>query len=244
MTAYGEDLAWIHDVSSTEFVRQSADGILKLLRESGFSSGRVVDLGCGSGVWAKRLLDEGFDVTGVDISPAMIALSRERAPAAEFHVASWLDFEFPPCIAVTALGEVLSYRLDERSGESALRQLFGRVFSALEPGGLFVFDIAEPDRHANVSQKFAEGDDWAVLTEFQNDEQTRQLTRRNVTFRKLGDSWRRDEELHRLQLYEADAIRGRLAHVGFDVEIVRRYGEFNLDSFPGLVGFVAKRPAN
>jgi SAM-dependent methyltransferase len=239
--AYGEDLAWIHDVGFTGFARKSADGIVQVLRESGFTSGRVVDLGCGSGVWAQRLLDEGFDVTGVDISPAMIELSRKCAPAAEFHVASWLDFEIPPCIAVTALGEVLCYRFDDRSSEPALEQLFARVFAALEPGGLFVFDVAEPHRHANDTHRFAEGDDWTVLVEFQNDAQSRQLTRRMVTFRKDGESWRRDEEVHRLQLYEADAIRRMLCGVGFEVQLVRQYGDFEL---PDLAAFIAKRPAN
>jgi hypothetical protein len=115
------------------------------------------------------------------------------------------------------------------------------VFTALEPGGLFVFDVAEPDRHANDTQQFAEGDDWTVFVEFQNDAQSRQLTRRMVTFRKDADSWRRDEEVHHLQLYEADAVRRLLCDVGFDVEVVRRYGDFEL---PDLAGFIAKRPAN
>lgn len=236
---YGEDLAWIHDVGFTEFARNSAGGIIRLLHEHGLNSGHIVDLGCGSGVWPKRLVEEGFDVTGIDISPAMIELSRKRVPSATFHVASYLDFEFPSCIAVTALGEVFSYTFDERNGESALGELFQRVFSALEPGGLFIFDLAKPNRHVNDTQKFVEGEGWTVLVEFMHDAKSRQLTRRIVTFCRDGDSWRRGEELHRVQLYEADDIRQLLCNTGFSVEVFGRYGDFEL---PDLAAFIASKP--
>lgn len=48
----------------------------------------ILDLGCGSGVpIARHLIQQGYSVTGVDASPAMIALCRERLPDAVFHVA-------------------------------------------------------------------------------------------------------------------------------------------------------------
>lgn len=46
--------------------------------------GSVLDVGCGPGFKAKYIVDRGFDVTGVDISPRMIALAREAAPEARF----------------------------------------------------------------------------------------------------------------------------------------------------------------
>ncbi len=48
----------------------------------------VLDLGCGSGrPVAGYLTERGFKVTGVDSSPALIALCRERFPGEEWHVA-------------------------------------------------------------------------------------------------------------------------------------------------------------
>ena len=41
----------------------------------------MLDVGCGSERLARRLGDAGFEVVGVDASPAMIALAREHAPA-------------------------------------------------------------------------------------------------------------------------------------------------------------------
>jgi SAM-dependent methyltransferase len=47
----------------------------------------ILDLGCGSGApVARYFVERGFRVTGVDASPAMIAMCRERLPGAEFLV--------------------------------------------------------------------------------------------------------------------------------------------------------------
>jgi SAM-dependent methyltransferase len=51
------------------------------------AGGRVLDLGCGSGrPVAAYLVERGFRVTGVDSSPSMIALCRERFPEQEWLV--------------------------------------------------------------------------------------------------------------------------------------------------------------
>ena len=107
--AYDTDLAFVHDVGFGAFARNSAPGILNLLVRSGITEGRIVDLGCGSGIWAKELVNSGYGVVGVDISPAMIEIARRRVPEAEFHVQSFLQFGVPACRAVTALGEVFNY---------------------------------------------------------------------------------------------------------------------------------------
>jgi len=48
----------------------------------------VLDIGCGTGVpVGSGLIGRGFEVTGVDSSPAMIALCRDRFPNAEWRIA-------------------------------------------------------------------------------------------------------------------------------------------------------------
>jgi trans-aconitate methyltransferase len=48
----------------------------------------VLDIGCGGGIpVARDLIGAGFAVTGIDSSPALIALCRERFPQAEWRVA-------------------------------------------------------------------------------------------------------------------------------------------------------------
>ncbi len=47
----------------------------------------VLDIGCGPGHIGRFLSDRGFDVTGVDLSPAMIAIARRMNPGMRFEVA-------------------------------------------------------------------------------------------------------------------------------------------------------------
>ena len=50
--------------------------------------GAVLDLGCGMGEpIARHIIDAGFAVIGVDTSPTLIALCRERFPDHDWHVA-------------------------------------------------------------------------------------------------------------------------------------------------------------
>jgi 2-polyprenyl-3-methyl-5-hydroxy-6-metoxy-1,4-benzoquinol methylase len=48
--------------------------------------GRALDVGCGRGIWAARLADRGWEVTGVDNVPQALRAARERAREAGVEV--------------------------------------------------------------------------------------------------------------------------------------------------------------
>ena len=48
--------------------------------------GTILDVGCGSGRDAQILSDQGFQVTGIDFSAAMIEIAKKKAPKATFKV--------------------------------------------------------------------------------------------------------------------------------------------------------------
>jgi SAM-dependent methyltransferase len=238
---YGEDLAYIHDIGHAEFALRSAPGILEILARSGIRDSLVVDLGCGSGQWARELVDAGYKVLGIDISEAMIALSRKRVPEAEFRTGSLYEAEIPPCQAVTAVSEVLNYLFDEEAG--GLRPLFRRVFEALAPGGVFVFDVLGPGQvpPGATAKGFRVGEDWAVLSEREEDAGRGTMTRRIVSFRKVGKHYRRDDEVHRVRLYDPSDLSAELGEVGFRVRTMRGYGEYPLGE--NHAAFEARKPA-
>ena len=223
--AYDNDLAHVHDSGFGDFARLSAPGLLRLLAEHKTAPGPIVDLGCGSGIWARALVDSGYLVSGVDISPAMIEIARRRVPEARFDIASLFACSLPACRAVTALGEVFNYLFDETNSLATLRRLCRNVFDALLPGGLLIFDIAEPGRCGGRAQSFREAADWACLVDYQHDASNERLTRRIVHVsqdrRRLstsrGDSlpaalpWRRARGValqHRLRSAHGPQLRG------------------------------------
>src|ERR687895_170225 len=220
---YGEDLAYIHDVGHAEFALRSAPGILEILDRNGIHDGLIVDLGCGSGLWARELVDAGYRVLGIDISEAMIELSRNRVPEAEFRVGSLFDADLPPCAAVTAVSEVLNYLFDPENEDQGLGRLFRRVHDALVPGGVFVFDVLGPGQvpPGTRARSFRVGEDWAVLAEREEDVERDTMERRIMSFRKAGVCYRRDDEVHRVRLYDPSDLSAELERAGFRVRAMR-----------------------
>jgi SAM-dependent methyltransferase len=225
-TAYGSDLAYIHDAGFGRFATNAATVLLNLLTKQGVTGGQIIDLGCGSGILAEAVANASYSVRGYDISEAMVALARQRVPSGEFFARSFLDVEFVPCVAVTAIGEVFNYLFDANNKPARLSPLFRRIYQALQPGGTFLFDVATPGRvPGGKTRGHASGLDWACLFEAEEDSRCKLLTRRITSFRQVGDLYRRDEETHRLRLYEPADLAYKLRAVGFRVRFRRNYGE-------------------
>jgi SAM-dependent methyltransferase len=233
---YSTDLAYVHDAGFDDVAAHAAPEIARTLRAAGIRDGHVVEVGCGSGTVARHLLSRGYQVTGLDISPAMIRLGRAKAPDARFRVASLTTARIPPCDAVVALGEVITY---VPGGIAAIQRFFHRVFTALAPGGLLLFDFIASAAHRTYSAKCREGRDWAIASTATYDRSRRILTRRMVIIRQIGVRHRRRDETHEVRIYSRREIRGALERAGFSVGMSRRYGRYRL--LPGDVAVVANK---
>ncbi|HUO28750.1 MAG TPA: class I SAM-dependent methyltransferase [Bryobacteraceae bacterium] len=241
MKAYARDLAYIHDKGYTSFVTRAAPGLLRLIQQHGVARGLVVDAGCGSGVWARILTDRGYAVLGIDISTAMLRLARLRAPAARFRAGSLFSLDLPTCDAVTSIGECVNYAFDPASGKPGLVHFFERVYRALRPGGVLVFDIVEPGAgNGAPSKRFMEGPDWSILLDVDEDRKHRTLTRRIVSFRQVGSLYRRSEETHRQHLYESTELLDELNRIGFETQLLGGYGRLRFA--PAHAGILALKP--
>jgi hypothetical protein len=143
---------------------------------------------------------------------------------------------------VTAIGECFNYLLDRDNSDAALAALFRRIYTALQPGGLLAFDVAVPGRvPGSGSQRlYREGEDWAVLVATEEDREHRLLTRQITSFRKVGQLYRRDHEVHELRLLVAADLVRQLRDIGFRVRRHHQYGSFRLPR--GWIGFLARKP--
>lgn len=237
---YEQDLAYIHHVGYGRFAEGAGRELLRLFRDNGLESGRIIDLGCGSGLWARILTEEGYEAFGIDLSEEMIAIARETAPGARFQVASLHDAELEPCVSVTALGEVINYCAGGSPTAGALERLFGKVASALENGGIFAFDIIVQSGDGEMNYRsWKKGEEWAVLVEVSERPSTNELTREITAFRKAGEGYRKSVERHRVRKLDAGEIIGLLEAYGFAVSVSQGYGAFVLG--PGRRAFVARK---
>jgi SAM-dependent methyltransferase len=237
---YAEDLAYIHHTGFGSFARDAAPHIIAALHDAGISRGHVTDLGCGSGIVARALVETGFRVTGIDVSLSMVQLARGVAPAADFCVSSLYDAALPPSVAVLAVGEGLTY-IGASDPVEELPHLFGRVFGTLEPGGLFLFDLVltSPDDPLHY-ESMREGEGWSVAVQIREDPEQSLLTRRICVSRNVGGVERVSEEFHRVRTFSVDTIEQWLEYSGFDSEVRSSYGAVPLP--PRRAAFLANKP--
>lgn len=93
---------------------------------------RVADLGCGSGVFTDLLSKQGYQATGLDISPKLIALGRAKYPTVEFHEG---DVEHLPFADGSMDGILLSGLVHHLPDPN---RCAAEAFRVLKKGGSFV----------------------------------------------------------------------------------------------------------
>ena len=115
-----------------------------LLRHIRNDCQNALEVGCGTGAFARRLAERARHVVALDLSPEMIRIARSRStdsPNLEFHVADAISRNLPTahfdCIATIATLHHLP-----------LREMTLKLKAALKPGGvLIVLDLFEPERN-------------------------------------------------------------------------------------------------
>ena len=143
-----------------------------------FSGGgrlRAADIGCGTGTITEMLAQAGFAMTGVDLSPDMLALAQRRADETGSDTLylcqdmRWLD-PGEPFPAMVSVCDSVNYLLTEDDLGAALRS----VRQALVPGGVFIFDFLTPARYRQIGDTvIAESrEDCAFIWENSWDEET------------------------------------------------------------------------
>ncbi len=92
----------------------------------------VADLGCGSGVFTDLLHRQGYEAVGLDLSPKLIGLARQKYPGVEFIEGDVEHLPFPD----DSLDGVLLSGLVHHLPDPA--RCAGEVFRVLKSGGSFV----------------------------------------------------------------------------------------------------------
>ena len=120
---------------------------------------RVLDLGCGPGLYSNRLAQLGLQVTGVDYSQRSIEYARWAAKELNlaieyrYHDYHSLEEEGVYDAALLIYGEYCVFNPDQR------RKLLSNIKAALKPGGAFVFDVTTP----NLASHQGEHAGWQAL---------------------------------------------------------------------------------
>ncbi len=112
---------------------------------------KLLDVGCGTGHWSAFFSDHGFEVTGVDLAPEMIAVAgNKRIPHATFQVADgealpFRDNRFDVVVSITTLEFVSDV-------ESVVREM---ARCARQPGGRLLVGILNSLATLNIERRNA-----------------------------------------------------------------------------------------
>lgn len=99
------------------------------------AGGEILDLGCGSGEpIARHLIERGFRLTGVDSSPSLIALCRERFPEQEWIVADMRALDLG-----RRLDGLIAWHSFFHLAQDDQRSMFPRFADHIRPGGALMF---------------------------------------------------------------------------------------------------------
>jgi ubiquinone/menaquinone biosynthesis C-methylase UbiE len=96
------------------------------------TAGRVLDLCCGTGLLTGQFLGLGLAVTGVDLSPHMLAVARAKRPGAKYLMA---DASALPLPDNAFDGAAISFALHEKPLDTA-RAILAEASRVVRPGGL------------------------------------------------------------------------------------------------------------
>lgn len=190
----------------------------KLWAEYGLRPASAVDLACGTGSMTVLLAREGLSVLGVDVSEEMLTQAADKAAGMENR--PWfvrqrmekLRLPTPVDLAVCCLDGV-NYVTEP----AALREAFARVFKALNPGGLFLFDINSEAKLRGLDGQILldEDDEVFCLWRAEFDEETRICAYGMDIFQRQGKLWRRSREEHLEYAYRVEELTQWLSDAGF-----------------------------
>lgn len=115
----------------------------------------VVDIGCGTGVATALLRDNGAQVSGIDLSPNMIAEARRLHPDIDFAVGSMTDL----LLADASVGGICAWYSVIHVPDKHLPAVFAEFHRVLTPGGAALLAFQVGDRPRHLTQAFGESVD-------------------------------------------------------------------------------------
>ena len=190
----------------------------EILKREGLNPRTAVDLACGTGSVTAILAKQGLEVTGVDLSEEMLTVAMEKV----------MDMEQPPRFICQSLQELYLPRgvdlavcaldsLDYITEPADCKEAIRRVYKALNPGGIFIFDVNTPEKlRAMDGQVFLdEDDDVYCVWRGEFDQQTNICSYGMDLFQRRGGLWERSFEEHREYAYSREQLTEYLKAAGF-----------------------------
>lgn len=207
----------------------------------------LLDLACGTGSFSNEFAKRDIQVIGVDLSPEMLNIAREKSEKAGLDVlylcqdASELDLYGTVDGAVCCMDSI-----NHITDTDVLQEAFKKVSLFLEPECLFVFDVNTLYKHkeilANNTFVLEEDNLYCVWqNEYFEDEHLTEITL-DFFKREKDNIYNRCEQLIEERAYSENELTLLLKNAGFSIEAIFDDMSFEpLSSTSERAVFVAKK---
>jgi ubiquinone/menaquinone biosynthesis C-methylase UbiE len=192
---------------------QMARMLPAVLERFGLWPRKVLDLACGEGTFAVAMANRGLRLTGVDLSPEMLEIARERA-ATEGVRATFVRQDMRSLSLrgrsdlATCWFDSLNYLLEIDD----LSRTFARVSRVLDENGIFIFDVNTIRGLAvewvrEPSYVHLDSGDSFLVSVPQYDAATKIASLHITGFTRENERWVRIDEVHKERGYTLREIR-------------------------------------
>ncbi len=201
-------------------------------------SHEIVDIACGTGKMTELLCEKGFVVTGVDASPEMLNLARQKCRATFVcQDMRSLTLAHPVDMAV-CVNDGVNYLKPQQ-----LEPFFSGVARNLKKGAPFVFDISSSQKltHTVGNNVFYWDDDNMTLL-WSNRLRGNSVVMELVLFERNGCVYTRSDERHVQYIYTEEDVISSLEAAGFVLrEVTDSYGKKKTELTSRLTFYAQRR---
>jgi ubiquinone/menaquinone biosynthesis C-methylase UbiE len=234
---YSKSAAWYDLIYSFKDYAGEADRVRSLLEgHARRPLHRLLDVACGTGEHL-RFLRQHFEVEGIDLNEAMLAIARTKLPGVALHHGDMLDFDLGRRFdAVVCLFSAVGYLRTTEELEAGVAQMARH----LEPGGVLMVEAwitpeaLEPDRLHGIYVDRPEVK-LARMTKSWVEGRSTVMDMHHLVNTALGVEY--FVERHELTLYTHEEYMGALTEAGLEVAFDRE----------GLIGrglYLGRRPGS
>jgi len=188
----------------------------------------VIDLACGTGVISEKLINNGFDIIGIDASSEMLTLAQNRLVATGGNYSlinakmQELELTEPADACICCLDSI-----NHLTDDTDVLKTFQNVYNSIKDSGLFIFDVNTVYKHQTVLNNRAyvfDEEDFFLSwdNELLNDNTVRILL---DFFIFNGENYDRYSEEFFEKAYSEDLLKDMLKTAGFSE--INTYGGFD-----------------
>lgn len=236
---YDEEVAALYELEHEGFEED-----LHLYRSYALlTGGPVLELGCGTGRLLLPLAEAGYEATGVDSSPAMLARARSRLEAAGAGPPRLLEADLAALDPLPDEGFGLAYcalnTWAHLAAPARALDVLRAVHRVLRPAGLLVIDLEDPERRAPgrgellLAGVFRDGGEIVTKTVASiHDPSTGVEDVTLIWDRAAGGALRRTVATTRMRAYNRGEMEQMLARAGYEVREL--LGSWDLAPYAGV----------